>query len=129
MQLSIYLGVGGYGGGYSIVCNLLLLFLLIYLYVVCIFKYKGIRYCLELGWYILEICFVQFCKCKIWLGMYKIVEEVVCVFDVGIFYMKKFINYNFEDFLFIFEFLLENLIFEEEYVEIQKKVKVVVVRV
>lgn len=53
-------------------------------------------------------------------------EEVVGVFDVGLFYIKKKIRYNFLMFVKLFFLLFEDLVFdcEEDVEKIKEFVKV-----
>lgn len=59
-------------------------------------SYRGVRHRPELNKWVTEIRPTSQ-KRKIWLGTYETPEEAARAYDVGIFYTKKKIPYNFED--------------------------------
>ena len=58
--------------------------------------FRGVRHRPELNKWVTEIRPTSQ-KRKIWLGTYETAEEAARAYDVGIFYTKKKIPYNFED--------------------------------
>ncbi|XP_024359372.1 uncharacterized protein [Physcomitrium patens] len=59
-------------------------------------NFRGVRHRPELNKWVTEIRPTSQ-KRKIWLGTYETPEEAARAYDVGIFYTKKKIPYNFED--------------------------------
>lgn len=59
-------------------------------------SFRGVRHRPELNKWVTEIRPTSQ-KRKIWLGTYETPEEAARAYDVGIFYTKKKIPYNFED--------------------------------
>lgn len=106
---------------FNVVCLLWMVVVVVDYFV----SYWGVRYWEGLSKYVMEIWFMRSLK-KIWFGIYDMVEEVVCVFDIGNLCCKKNLLFNFVDLLCLLKRILFKLFEEECWSVIVKFVKEVV---